>query len=197
MAGYAIAIIVSILVLVTIWDNVTGEKLFDQISSFMTGIAVAIAPFIYFVKAKQKENSERRRASKNLYAEIDKTQNALDEKAHQNNFKMVEYKGGEKYFFINRMLNHDFYDSLIFSGKISFLTSTLQQHTQDVFQMIRDHNLFIKNIRKIEDDADLDEDISLKTKRYYEALHKIEIDLLKENNIPSLKQRLEKEFKMF
>lgn len=95
------------------------------------------------------------------------------------------------------MLNHDFYDSLVFSGKINFLPTIIQQKTQDVFQLIKDHNSFIRSIRYIEDRASLDEDIEPKTRVYYKALDKVETELLAESGIPSLKTKLEKEFKIF
>ena len=110
---------------------------------------------------------------------------------------MVKFEGGKKYLFINRMLNHDFYDSLVFSGKINFLPTELQQKTQDIFQMIKDHNLFIRTIRTIEDHASLGEDVSPRTKRYYEALHGVEVQLLAEDGISMLKTELKKEFRIF
>lgn len=109
----------------------------------------------------------------------------------------MEFGDGEKYYFVNRMLNHDFYDSLVFSGKINFLPTRIQQQTQDVFQLIKDHNSFIRNIRDIEDNVGSAKDISSKTKRYYEALHRAKVELLAERGIPSLKTKLKKEFKIF
>ena len=96
---------------------------------------------------------------------------------------------------MNRMLNHDFYDSLVFSGKINFLTTDIRQKTQDMFQLIKDHNSFIRSIRDIEDRAGLGEDIRPKTMVYYKALSRVEGDLLAESCIPPLKTKLEKEFK--
>ena len=169
---------------------------FNKFAPLMTSISVALAPFVYFLKTKHNENNERTRASQNLYTELDNTLKALDEKAYPDNFKVVEFEGGKKYYFINRMLNHDFYDSLVFSGKINFLPTNIQQQTQDVFQLIKDHNSFIKRIRYIEDNVSSDIDIPAKTRRYYEALHKTEVDLLAERSIPLLKTKLKKEFKI-
>ena len=193
---YGAVLVVSFLVFLFTWDFAAEGDFFDRLAPFMTSISVALAPFVYFLKTKRNENNERTRASQNLYTELDNTLNALDEKAHPDNFKMVEFEGRKKYYFINCMLNHDFYDSLVFSGKINFLPTGIQQQTQDVFQMIKDHNSFIRSIRDIEDNAGLDEDASPKTERYYEALHKVEVDLLAERGIPSLKTKLEKEFKI-
>ena len=99
---------------------VFGGGLSDRLAQIITSIAIVIAPFVYFLKASHNENSERTRASRNLYDELDNTLNALDEKVHPNDFKLVDFEAEKKYYFMNRMLNHDFYDSLIFSGKINF-----------------------------------------------------------------------------
>lgn len=155
------------------------------------------APLAYFLKKKQSENGERTRASRNLYTELDNTLNALNEKEYPDSFKMVEFKDGKKYFFITRMLNHDFYDSLVFSGRINFLPTPIQQQTQDIFQKIKDHNLFLKKIREIEYSTDSYDILSSKTRRYYEFLHKLEVDLLAGDGITLLKEKLEKEFKIF
>ena len=40
------------------------------------------------------------------------------------------------------------------------------------------------------------EDITPKTRVYYEALNRVEVELLAENGIHSLKTKLEKEFKL-
>ena len=45
-------------------------------------------------------------------------------------------------YFMGRSLNHDFYDSLIYSGKINFLDPTLQQRVQDIFKRIKLHNQY-------------------------------------------------------
>lgn len=95
------------------------------------------------------------------------------------------------------MLNHDFYDSLVFSGRINFLPTPIQQQTQDIFQKIKDHNLFLKKIREIEYSTDSYDILSSKTRRYYEFLHKLEVDLLAGDGIILLKEKLEKEFKIF
>lgn len=63
--------------------------------------------------------------------------------------------------------------------------------------MIKDHNSFIQSIRYIEDRASPAEDVAPKTRRYYEALHRVEAELLAESGIPALKTKLEKEFKIF
>lgn len=177
-------------------DLISDEDLFGRLAPFITSVTVALALFVYFLKTKHSEYSERTRASRNPYTELNNTLDALDEKSYPDSFREVEFKCGQKYYFMNRMLNHDFYDSLVFSGKINFLPTEIQQKTQDAFQLIKDHNSFIRSIRNIEDSACPDEDISSKTKRYYKELDRVEAELLDENGIPLLKTKLEKEFRI-
>ncbi|MCE2508410.1 MAG: hypothetical protein J4G04_03795 [Nitrosopumilaceae archaeon] len=194
---YGAILVVALGLFLFMIDLTLEEGLFDRLAPFITSVTVALAPFVYFLKTKHNENSERTRASRNLYTELNNTLGALDEKSHPDNFMVVEFEDGKKYYFMNRMLNHDFYDSLVFSGRINFLPTGIQQKTQDAFQLIKDHNSFIRSIRDIEDRAGPAEDVTPKTKRYYEALDRVEAELLAESGIPSLKAKLEKEFKIF
>ena len=189
-------IIITPIVFLFVIDLASDEGLFDMLAPLITSVTVVLAPFVYFLKTKHSEYSERTRASRNLYIELNNTLDALDEKSYPDSFSVVEFEGGQKYYFMNRMLNHDFYDSLVFSGKINFLPTEIQQKTQDAFQLIKDHNSFIRSIRNIEDRAGPDEDINSKTKRYYKELDRVEADLLDKNGIPLLKTKLEKEFKI-
>lgn len=118
---YGAILVVVLIVFLFVIDLAAEEGLFGRLAPFITSVTVALAPFVYFLKVKHNENSERTRASRNLYAELDNTLDALDEKSYPDNLKMVEFEGGQKYYFMNRMLNHDFYDSLVFSGGINFL----------------------------------------------------------------------------
>lgn len=144
---YGAILVVALIVFLFMIDLASDEGLFDRLAPFIASVTVALAPFVYFLKTKHNENSERTRASRNLYAELDNTLGALDEKSHPDNFKVVEFEDGKECYFMNRMLNHDFYDSLVFSGRINFLPTEIQQQTQDAFQLIKDHNSFIRSIR--------------------------------------------------
>ena len=194
---YGAILVVLVTVFLFLSSLALDEEVYNWFASFITTLAVVLAPFAYFLRTKRSEYDERTRASKNLYTELDTTLEALTVKNYPNSFKVVEYKNGVKYYFTNRMLNHDFYDSLIFSGKINFLPTAIQQKTQDVFHMIKDHNSSIRSIRAIEDGADLNEDVSPKTRRYHMSLHSIEVQLMAEDGIPMLKTKLRKEFKIF
>ena len=126
-----------------------------------------------------------------MFVELDDTLNALNETKHSD--LITEESGNEEFHFMNRKLNHDFYDSLIFSGKINFLESDTQQPMQDIFQKIKDHNFYIRKIRNIEDCANLPGDTTSKTLRYYKILSQDEKQLLKD--IPKMKKELDKVLK--
>ena len=195
-----IATIVFSIIIVTFflfWDYMWEGDLLGKWASLITILSVIGIPMAYFSnltkkdeEKKQKENDERDRASRNLFGELNDTLNALDENQHHD-LKKVEIQNNE-FYFTNRAFNHDFYDSLIFSGKINFLKPELQQPIQDIFQRIKDHNFYIRRIRDIEDKAKTNEDISLKTLRYYKILSEDEEILLED--IPNMKIKLKEEF---
>lgn len=197
LASYAASLAVVAFIIAFVWDLTADENLFNKFAPFIASVAIALAPFTYFVRKKRAENSERAHTSENLYMELDNALNALDEEKYPNDFKVVEFLDDKRYFFMNRMLNHDFYDGLVSSGKTDFLPTKTQHRIQDMFQMIKDHNAFIRTIREIEDRAQPGEYIPLKTMKYYEALEKIEIELLVSCGIPKLKEKLEEWFKLF
>ncbi len=172
----------------------TGENALTNLAAVVTILSLGISSILYFVKRWHDTSTEKRRASKNLYTELDDALDGLDEKIYTNDLRKIKLNDKDYAYFMNRRLNHDFYDSLIFSGKINFLKSELQQSVQDIFQIIKDHNFYLKKIRDIEDNARVGDDISSITKRYYEQLDKDEKSLLE--RIPKMKEKLKKEFKI-
>ncbi|MCE9653052.1 MAG: hypothetical protein K8Q89_08380 [Nitrosarchaeum sp.] len=173
--------------------NLMGNDALSNWASLVTIMSLIIAPITYFVQRWHNDNSERKRTSKNLFVELNDALEGLDETKYSD-LKKVTLGDGSEVYFMNRALNHDFYDSLTSSGKINFLKPELQQPLQDTFQRVKDHNFFIRKIREIEDTAKPDEDISSKTHRYYKILSECEITLLDE--IPKMKEKLKKEFKI-
>jgi len=161
-------------------------------SSLLLIVGVAIGPLLFYYRKWDHEASERKRASKNLFLELNDALDGLDENKH--NLKEVILQDGSKAYYMNRGLNHDFYDSLLSSGNISFLKPELQQTIQDSFQKIKDHNLYLRKIIDIADNSKPGEDLLPKYSKYFKILDIIEIDLLKE--IPKIKEKLKHEFKI-
>ncbi len=93
---------------------------------------------------------------------------------------------------MNRRLNHDFYDSLIFSGNIKFLKSDLQQPLQDIFQFIKIHNKYLDVVDKMYDQNDKNE-IPHKALKYYEWMDLSEVDLMEK--IPIMQKKLKAHLK--
>ena len=174
-------------------SNFTGEFALMNWASLVTIISLAVAPVVYFAQKWHGGSSERKRASKNLFVELNDALDGLDETKHTD-LKKVTLQDGSEVYFMNRALNHDFYDSLISSGNINFLKPELQQPIQDIFQRIKDHNFFLRKVRDIEDYTNPNEDIFSKTSRYYKILGDSEIILLEK--IPKIKEKLKHEFKI-
>lgn len=154
------------------------EKDLGKTAAIVTILSLVITPVLYFVKRWYESREERRRVSQNLYLELGDTRDGLDT-ARSKDLKEVRLPNGETMYFMNRMFNHDFYDSLVLSGKINYVKPELQQRVQDVFHRINDHNSRLEKIRELEErSGDSDDAIFL----YYRMLDKI--DRLLKRRIP-------------
>ena len=107
----------------------------------------------------------------------------------------IENDAGEKktVYFMNRILNHDFYDSLISSGKINFLEPDLQRLVQDIFKRIKTHNEFLTAAEHMWDQQH-DDLPPKRAYRYYDWMDKNEVRLKKE--IPDTLKKLKEHFKI-
>lgn len=170
------------------WEYMWEGEFLSKWASIVTMTSLGLSPAIYFLKKWMDSRDERFRASKNLHIELNDALNVLNEKRH-NNLKGVKLPDGKEILFINRMFNHDFYDSMIFSGKINFLSPNIQQFIQNTFQKIKAHNEYLRKIREIENDVLEDEDSFKKTIQYYVLLEKTEKELL--FNISNAQKKLE------
>jgi hypothetical protein len=161
-----------------------------NLSSLGSVLTLGIAPAIYFWKKDKDKKFERQQASSGLYLELKDTVNSLKYEGHENEFYNVDIKipikeKGEfieekeiTAYFMNRDLNHDFYDSLVFSGKITFLELNLQQQIQDTFKRIKKHNEYLL-ITKQMGEEDETNPIPKKSFAYYNLLDKDERQLKK------------------
>ena len=109
----------------------------------------------------------------------------LDEK--HGDLKVATPDDGQKVYFMNRMLNHGTYDSLVMSGKVIVINPSLQQPIHDIFHVIAEHNTFLQKIREMEETADRRSWAS----RYYRQIGRVDERLLKD--IPPLLGDLRKE----
>ena len=177
------------------WPYMWEGDFLGKWASVVTIFSPVGIPVAYFLKQseregakKQQENDERDRASRNLYGELSDALNAI--KGEKLPADLLTLKTGEKALtFTNRFLNHDIYDSLIFSGKVSFLRWELQQKIQDIFKRIKHHNDYLKLVIEIMAKYE-DADIPMDAIKYYELLDNDEEFLIMK--IPNMMGKLKK-----
>lgn len=90
---YGAMLLVILIAFLYMTDLASDEGLFDRLAPLITSVTVVLAPFVYFLKTKHSEYSERTRASRNLYTELNNTLDALDEKSYPDSFSVVEFEG--------------------------------------------------------------------------------------------------------
>ena len=171
----------------TSWSYMWEGEFLSKWSAVATILSVIGAPVLYFIKMNEKEKElemvardERQRTSSSICGEIG---DAL-EIIKNDKYRCFVVYGSKKVFFVNRFLNHDVYDGLAASAKISFLRPNLQQYTQHVFQRIRLHNHYLHHIIELQDTQSAD------LERHYKLLEEYEAYLQKE--IPRLAHELKK-----
>ena len=170
------------------WEDLPERDLV-KVASIVTILSLVVTPSFYFTRKWHESHAERSRASQNLYIELEDTRDGLDT-TKSNDLKKVRLGKCEEVYFMNRMFNHDFYDSLVFSGKINFVTPKLQQRIQDVFHNIKDHNYCLHKIRELEDEGSGGD--AAEAARYYRKLSNIDNALL--DLIPKIMDKLKSEY---
>lgn len=155
-------------------------------ASLVAIYSLGIAPLWYFLKKKLDERGNRRNASIGIMVELANAADGLDENRH-GDLKVATLVVGQKIHFMNRMLNHGTYDSLVMSGKIIAIKPSLQQPIHDVFKIIKDRNGFLQKIRTMEETGYRQSSAD----RYYLQLGEAEEKLL--TSIPPLLDDLRKE----
>lgn len=195
-----ITIIFSIIIVISFmsWSYMWEDEFISKWASLITILSVIGVPIAYFSNQNKKEQErkqegidERNRASSNLHRELQDTIEALDRAINKENALSFIKTDGKEVFFMNRTLNHDFYDSLIFSGKINFLRPELQQQIQNIFRQIKTHNKYVNLVMNMKDETD-DGIIPEKAYKYYEWLDENEVKLLED--IPTMKIKLSEDF---
>ncbi len=160
------------------------------LAAIVTIFSLILSPLVYFIKRWNNEKAETKRASGNICRELRDTLESLDRSKFRNESIDFTTKDGKKVYFMNRVLNHDFYDSLISSGKINFLDPDLQQHVQNIFKLIKRHNEHLKIAEKIR--IDKQESFPEETHIYHIWMERDERMLLQD--IPVLIKNIEFKF---
>lgn len=113
--------------------------------------------------------NENKRASRNLYLELENTLEALRSKEN-----VWESTDGSVRF-VNKFWNHDIYDGLAASAKLGFLRDDLQQRTQDAFRQIKLHNQYLRGVLEFQSTDRADLFLYCKTLEGYETFLRYEI----------------------
>ena len=164
----------------------SSQPYVERIAMAATALSLMATPTYYFVQKWLNNRDERERASGSLYLELDDALSGLDEKQHSD--LITVETDNRRVYFMNRLLNHDFYDSLVSSGKITFVRPELQQPIQDTFQRIKDRNRTLYKLQELWESG------VRRSMAYvhYESLEEYEEYLIK--NIPMVMSELKKEY---
>ena len=175
----------------------TGSDALGNIASITTIVLFGLGLMSYRANSKRLEKErehrvveEREMASTNIYIELRDILYGLNRDAHSEDAMSFRTKDGQNMFFMNRIFNHDFYDSLIFSGKISFLKPDLQQNIRSVFRNIKEHNEVLKKAVKIKDGFGIK--IPPEAYEHYIWMDGCEQELMEA--IPKIQEDLKKDF---
>ena len=167
----------------------------EQIVHIITVFSLSISPAVYFYKKHHEKNMEKKQASRNLYEELNDARLTLhgDREVIK---KILDY--GKEYEMYCVFLNHDVYDSLIFSGKFNFLNYKLQQSIQDIFSKIKDRNTYIQKLVDYEDFISMKKNTKeeLKASQQKYAHRIVTMDKYLLIDLPKIMNELHSEFKI-
>ena len=113
---------------------------------------------------------------------------SLDRKKYPNTAISFELENGDEVFYMRRVFNHDYYDSLVFYGRLDEIKSSLIQPIQDIFSTIKGHNEYLTRAMTIED-INLDTPVPLAAITYFIWMDKHEKIILK--TIPEIIKKLQ------
>lgn len=188
VAGAVAAVVLT--TMVAFWDCPHSSAFacvsVERQAAAVTVLTLTLAPVVYFAKHIYSDKMKGRRASISLYAELSDALNGLDPSKHHD-LRVVDV-GGKAVHFTSRVFNHDIYDSLVNSGKITFVDIELQQYVQDVFQDLKDHNMALLKVREMEESG---ASFSL-AQELYRTLGDSEQDLLVK--IPDILSKIEERY---
>lgn len=171
------------------WEYLWCSNCLDEWASLVTLFSLGIAPLWYLLRKELDRRSEITTISTGLYIELADARDGLNYDKHDD-LKAVNLADGTKIRFMNRMFNHDIYDSLIHSGRINAIKAEFQQQVQDVFQLIKDHNATLRSIR----DFEVTNKDSNVYAEYYKHLDRTDADL--RIRIPALMGALKKAYRI-
>lgn len=178
-------------------EAVLGSPYFDQVAAAATAIGVVGAPAAWAIKRWWNGRQIKKTVAKGLCAELEDTVRALGETSRHRQLEktiidpesMSAIKTCKKIHCTLTFLNHDAYDSFLYSGHLMALDAGLVQEVQNVYQLVKYHNKYLKHLMPLLDRESETGEVNLTgTSTYYNILDKYESNLLE--TIPPLKKSL-------
>lgn len=171
---------------------------FDQGVATVTALGVIGAPAVWAIKRRWNGHQTRKTAAKGLCAELEDTMKALGDASRHQQFEETiidpETTSGiktcKKIRWTLAFLNHDAYDGFLHAGHLAMLDAELVQEIQDIYQLIKRHNMWLEYMMPLRDkESETGEANLAVTSTYYDILDKHECKLLE--TIPGIEKRLE------
>ncbi|ABK77258.1 hypothetical protein CENSYa_0625 [Cenarchaeum symbiosum A] len=118
------------------------------------GAIAAIATVWISARRYLKEkNTEEVDSAQNLYCELNTDSKYLDKTEYPYSFlslKTTDSTGNKKMArFMLQFLNHDFYDSMMYSGKLYFLKRDTHRSIQYAFKLIKTYNKYLEMVSPV------------------------------------------------
>lgn len=158
----------------------------ERVAAVVATLSLTVSPGLYFMRRLHSDLEESQRASVSLYMEMRDTLYGLDPSNHPD-LRVVSIENRPVYF-MSRMLNHGVYDSLVNSGKITFIDPDLQQAIQKLFQHVKDHNMALQKVREMQE-SNVE---PFRSYHLYRKLEESEQSLL--YNIPLILRKIEEKY---
>lgn len=178
-------------------EAVLGVFDLDRDLAIITAGGVVLAPVAWAIKRVLNGYKVKKIVAKGICAELDDTVEALgDASRHPRVEKTIidpestsTIKTCKKIRCTLTFLNHDAYDSFLYSGHLTAIDANLVQKVQNVYQLIKYHNKWLEHLMPLLDrESETGEPNLVVTSTYYSILDEYELELLRD--IPSLKKNL-------
>lgn len=156
------------------------------VAAIIAVLAFAVTQSMRVLVAKADRDQRRRSMRQSMHMELDDTLDALNREKYENDAVSLTTEEGTRVYFMTRYLNHDMYDSALYSGGISLVRMESRQGLQNTYRLIKTHNGLLNQMTEIS--IRKGEMYPKEADRIYVALDAIERRLLK--YIPDIKKGL-------
>ena len=171
---------------------------FDKSLAVITTGWVVLAPLTWAVKRWLNGRWARADVSRGICAELDDLRRALDgtDGRRYDERTIVDTSSSrpipvfKKVRYVRAFLNCDAYDSFMYSGRLVMLDAKLVQEVQNIYQLIKHHNEYLKLLQPwFDKETETGRSMLAVTSVYLNMLDKHDAELLEK--IPRLTEELE------